>query len=447
MPDPPSAPQALLLRAAIRGAGWIRERTFVLAPGAWYAAALLSLAGGAAGWLLGLPWLGAVLGCFGAVALLPSLAWVRARRRPVEQSVVVFLARFHDENPEHSTIATVHLHEVERRLRRNDLLGKHLDLRLLKAPVTERQARRLLRYTYAQAVISGSGLLVDAHVRWEGWMLLRWPQTTSSWGYDAASQSFVEDVIGHFSAVERSSMPSDTEFAARRMTMDLFSAEHARAIEGVLLIAVAAMGLGVADKALAQADEMRDALPLQALAVLEIGHAMSCLDRTDDPAQAARQLEAAGDAGVDHIYLWNSCGSLWTWAERVGADSSNRARVGEKAQRIAPNDFYANSTTGIAYMALEQPQEAVPHLERALEHVPLGVDPSLLIEAMIEALWKTGRREDAQALQLGRYGALPRRARRAVLRELGLTEAEYLAKAQAPPPPGGPTTYRCERGT
>ena len=60
---------------------------------------------------------------------------------------------------------------------------------------------------------------------------------------------------------------------------------------------------------------------------------------------------------------------------------------------------------------------------------------------------KTGRREDAQALQLGRYGALPRRARRAVLRELGLTEAEYLAKAQAPPPPGGPTTYRCERET
>jgi tetratricopeptide (TPR) repeat protein len=400
----------------------------MLPPHAWYAivavAALAAVGIGCLG--VGPWWLGLLMAAPGAVAAAPAAIWMRARRSGGQP--IVFIARFADENPDHSSIAAVHLSQFERRLRRNELLMSSFDIRYIKAPLKEGHARRLIEWTASPAVISGSGLLVDAHVRWEGWMLLRWPQMTGMLDRDQTGRAVLDSFRSRLSVVEKSATSPDREFPTRKMTADVFSAEHAQSVEGVLLVLASASALDEAAEreALAQADAMRDSLPVQAHAVLEIGKAVQTRQETGDILKAARQLEAAGDAGVDHIYLWNSSAALWTLAEQedlsTGAD---RVRVSEKALRIAPHDFFAQAAAGYGYMAIEQPADAVPHLENAVRNEEV-MDQQLLRQDLALAYWQSGQKEEAREQQRRTYHEWPPSMRRAILKANRTTEAEYL---------------------
>lgn len=401
----------------------------MLPPRAWYAVvAVAALAGVGIGYLgVGPSWLGLLVAAPAAVAAAPASIWMRARRSGGQP--IVFIARFADENPEHSSIAAVHLSQFERRLRRSELLMSSFDIRYIKAPLKEGHARRLTEWTASPAVISGSGLLVDAHVRWEGWMLLRWPQMTMMMDRDQTGTAMLDSFRSGLSAVERSATSSDREFPTRKMTADVFSAEHAQSVEAVLLVLASASGLldeAAERDALAQADAMRDWLPVQAHAVLEIGKAIQTHRETGDILKAARQLEAAGDAGVDHIYLWNSCVALWTLAEQedlsTGAD---RVRVAEKALRVAPNDFFAQAAAGYGYMAIEQPVDAVPHLENAVRNEEV-MDQQLLRQDLTTAYWQSGQKEGAREEARRTYHEWPLSMQRTILKAGRTTEAEYL---------------------
>ncbi|HEX8649124.1 MAG TPA: hypothetical protein VF715_19685 [Thermoleophilaceae bacterium] len=259
-------------------------------------------------------------------------------------------------------------------------------------------------------------------------MLLRWPQETGLLDKDEEGNLEAHGFEWGLSQPEHSVLPSDHQFPTKQMTTDIFPAEHARSIEGTLLVAAAttADNEGASLAAITAAESMRDALPLPALAILETGKAFHALGETGDVKAAAEQLERAGDSGADHLSLWNSCLTLWTYAEADDlADGSERVRVGLKALRLAPDDFFANASTGFGYMALERPVDAIPYLERALSKPP-PVNPELTLRALTAAYRAVGRIDEAQGIALGFYQALPRRVRKAVLRQLGVSEAEFF---------------------
>lgn len=428
MTSPPSPGAALFVaRNALRALAWLRQRPYVLPPRAWYGiggasvlvASLLGLGVGAGPW-----WLSLVALAPAAAAAGPSVAWVAARRS--KGKPVVFIARFVDENPEHSSIAAVHLKEVARRLRRNDLLMSAFDVRYIKVPVKEGHARRLLKWTTAPAVVSGSGLLVDSHVRWEGWLLLRWPQTEGwSEGEDAG---LLHDVRFHLSRVRRSTTRSDTEFPTRRMTTDVFPAEHVRSVEATLLVLAASLAASneQEERALKEANGMRDLLPVEARAVLEIGKATKLFRDSNDIVAAARQLEAAGDAGADHIYLWNSCAALWTKAEqRDQGDGRDRVRVATRGIAVAPDDFHAQMAAACGSMAAGNAEEAVPYFESAANNDEV-LDEQIVRADLAIAYWESGQVDRAREEARSNYLELSRGMRRALLKVERVTEDEYL---------------------
>jgi len=427
-PQPSLSTSVFFVRAALKAVAWVRQRPFMLSPLGWLGLTLgvLVLAGVTA--LAGpVPWWGScALAASAGLGFFPLWAWARASRSDGRK--LVFVARFADENPEHSSIATVHLREVERRLLNNPLLQRSFDFRFLKAPLKEGHAQRLLRHTPAVTVISGSGLLVDGHARWEGWVLQRWPQTTGMLEPDESGGGLVSMFSTQLSAAQRSKTRTDAEYPVRRLTTDIFSAEHAEDIEGVLLVAAAAFSHSDADEALAltEADAMGSALPLPARAVLEIGKAMRTVVQTGDSAAAARQLEAAGDGGANHIYLWNTCVAFWTRAEQQGlSEGEDRVRAAEKGLAVAPDDFYAQVGAGYGYMVLERPTDAVPHLENATYN-PDVMDQQLLRQDLGTAYHLAGDLEKARHERRREYEAWPPSMRRVILKNNRMTEQEYL---------------------
>lgn len=372
-------------------------------------------------------WVVASLAAVGAVGLLPLNAWRRARRS--DGRGVVLIARFANENPEYGSIATVHLKEIERRLANNDVLRKAFDLRFLNAPLSESHAQRLLAHTDVVTVISGSGLLVDGHARWDGWVLQRWPQVSGVTIPNEGGEGFIGFVEAHLSAIQRAATRTDAEYPVRKLTADFFSAEHADDIEGVLLVAAAAFAQNEADEvaALGAAEAVRGRLPLGAAAVFEIGLAMRTLRETGDAAAAARALEAAGDAGASHIYLWNSCLALWTRAEQQNSSNGeDRVRVANKGLAVAPNDFFAQAGLGYGYMAQGRPKDAVPHLEEAMAN-PERLDEQLLRQDLTEAYRQAGDLERAREEARREYALWPPSMRRTILKANRMTEKEYLA--------------------
>lgn len=426
MASPSPSVALLVARNALKVLAWVRQRPYALPPRVWYGIVVASAVAAAllAGFGVGPWWLPLAALAPAGLAAGPSAAWLaawRARDRPV-----VFIARFVDENPEHSSIAAVHLKQVERRLRRNDVLLAAFDVRYIKAPVKESHARRLLRWTTVTAVVSGSGLLVDSHARWEGWMLLRWPQT-EGW-FSGEEFGFLNDLRHRPSAVERSVTRSDTEFPARKMTTDVFPAEHVRSVEATLLVLASAFAASDEreERALKDADAMREVLPVQARAVLEIGKALSLLRASDDIVAAARQLEAAGDAGADHIYLWNSCAALWTQAEQRDLSAGNdRVRVATRGLAVAPDDFFAQVAAAYGSMAAGHPADAVPRFESAVNNDEV-LDEQIIRDDLAVAYWQSGETEKAREEARRNYLQWPRSMRRHILKAARVTEEEYL---------------------
>jgi len=171
---------------------------------------------------------------------------------------------------------------------------------------------------------------------------------------------------------------------------------------------------------------MRDVLPVEARAVLEIGKAMKFFRETDDVVAAAQLLEAAGDAGADHIYLWNSCAALWTQAEqRDESDGPDRVRVAIRGLAVAPDDFHAQMAAAYGSMAAGNAGAAVPFFESAVKNDDV-LDEQMVRADLAAAYWEAGQRDQARDGARSNYSTLSRGMRRALLKSARVTEDEYL---------------------
>lgn len=130
----------LVVRVVLVVLTWVRSRVFIAGPKTWSGALagafIASLAALSATLFLGLPL--AVLGvCVLATAVLVAPVWKwRSLRRPSALPKVV-LARFRSENPAYEEVATVHVRQVERRLRRHKLLKHTIEIRVETIPLKE----------------------------------------------------------------------------------------------------------------------------------------------------------------------------------------------------------------------------------------------------------------------------------------------------------------------
>jgi len=373
-------PGGVLGRLALAVFLWIRQRPFVAPPGVWWAllavlviGVILAALGGAPAPVL------AALGIGSALAAAPSIAWVRLRRR--SDRTLVLLARFgDDESPEYALRAATHLRQLERRLEQNLDLSAALEVRVLKVPISHEHARRLLRYSPARAVVSGTGLEVVGTARWEAWTMVRWHQHVGFVDRTPDGQ-WIGFIRRRLTRGKASPTAKDDQADVSLLTADKFPAKHADGIEGTLLLIAGAdrpsepSGRRCLDAAFAY----REALPLEARAVLEIGRGMDVLGKTGDVVAAARHIEAAGDQDTDHVLLWNACTTLYTEGERQDvADPRERVRVGQKAIATAPEDAIAHANLGFAYGALMQWDDAIRHFERTLR-APWSPDPETIV--------------------------------------------------------------------
>jgi hypothetical protein len=102
-----------LAKSWLKLARWARSRTFALSPPVWWGC----LVSGLVVALLGIATHQETLVWIGATAVVassaPSVKWLRLKHH--RNLPLVVLARFQNENPADEHLATVHVHQVERR--------------------------------------------------------------------------------------------------------------------------------------------------------------------------------------------------------------------------------------------------------------------------------------------------------------------------------------------
>jgi hypothetical protein len=291
-------------------------------------------------------------------SLIPVNAWLKARRR--SDQAVFFLARFGDEHVEHAGIAEIHLNQLARRLGTSAVLRDKIDLRVIDAPVSQRAARRILRWTSGRAVVSGSGLVVGGQARWEAWMLLRWRQFNAFTALDRDGLYISRNLRFIRTAPSLAGIRPDGEVPITTLTAVEFSADHATGIEAAVAVL---SGIETTED---PAELLVPHMPTEVRAVWENGRAINQVRTGVAPLTAARSLEERGDSSADHPLLWNTCATLLLRAEQVeAAPTGHRLRVARKALAVNPNDAVANLHVGIL-LTYEDESAAIAHLERAL---------------------------------------------------------------------------------
>ncbi|HEY5051772.1 MAG TPA: hypothetical protein VII45_00005 [Solirubrobacterales bacterium] len=395
MSPTPSIP-TFLARAALATTTWLQTRAFVAPPIAWR---LLATAAFGSATLLFVveAWVPAVLtASVAAGSIQPLVMWRRVRARPTKPAIV--LARFSNANPSYEELATVHIQEVERRLRNNPLLSRHCDIRLIHVPLDLDQANRILRYPQITGVLSGKGLVVANSVRWEGWGLLRspgaWFRSVRSAGRDAR---IVDRQIGIDNA-EHTHLQIDAEVPASSLTAEAFSADHAIAIEG-LLLAHFSNWIADADPASgelrAAAEGFGPDLPLSAQALLAATRIRLQIAGDGDFRKAVSDLEQLGDGGLQHWRIWDYCFTLMLeHLEDFSAD--DRLRVAEKGARASPEHALAHANIGATLLVLGRRREARAPLSTALG-LAAGDEPAHFYPAvMTNSFMAGGDRDDWQ---------------------------------------------------
>lgn len=430
-------PGGLVGRLALAVILWIRQRPYVLPPRAWSALILAFLIAAVFAVILGVSpsWLPLALLGSAVIPVVPRSIWARMRRR--SNKVVVFLARFGDDNsPEYALRASTHLTQLERRLGQNDYLRAAIEVRALRAPVKQPHAKRILRHTRARAVVSGTGLEVAGSARWEAWTMVRWRQQVG-FSDRMPGGGFIGFIKSRLTSGKSSATAGDARADVRILTADGFPAKHADGIEGTLLLIAGAERPDeeFGRECLEGANSFRDALPLEARAVWEIGRGMDTLTETGDPSAAARSMEAAADDDAEHILLWNACLAMLAAAERRDLVSpAERVRVGLRAVSDAPDDFFANMGVAYGYGALEQFEEAIPYFESALSSPKFLIDPMPAVFDLAE-VYVGERGMDIDAAFSKAAARLPWRHRLRIVLGYRVAKIRQQLKGETEPPP------------
>ncbi len=422
------------MRAGLIAAGWLRTRVFSLSPRAWHALlaiAILLFSAAVALWRMGdVPLIVvAVMALIVAGVTLPTWRWIRLRQ--LRNSPAVVLARFRGTNPAYQEIATVHVREVERRLRRNPVLLEAVEIHLEHAPLSETHARRLMRHADGVvAVVSGSGLVVSDHARWEGWVLTLWPILTyRTLRHEETGEQKVVDEQISVEEFERTELPVDAETPTVSLTSEIFSAAHAAAVEATLLVCARAWNSDeqLSGRLLQEASLLAEHMPLEIRATYETSRIAE--EHEDDVRAAAGELESVGDSTVPHHFLFNACFTVMAQYPEF-FEHSDRLRVLRKALRLAPDDVPANTNAGLTLFWMGRHDDARHHLGRAYD-LRRGNEPSNLEPMLVAHLFRVGGSTDDWDRWLKRFDALDVRHRPGVLAQIEVF-ADELVQGRPP---------------
>jgi hypothetical protein len=358
-----------------------------------------------------------------AGSVQPLVMWHRLRAWPAKPAIV--LARFSNANPAYEKIATVHIQEIERRLRNNGALSRHCDIRLIAAPVDLDQANRILRYAPVTGVLSGKGLAVADSVRWEGWALLRSP---GSWFRSVRSRGqdpwIVDRQIG-IDSPEETRLKTDAQVPASSLTAEVFSADHAIAIEG-LLLAHFSSWIADADPASAElrsaAERLGPDLPVSAQADLVATRVRLQIAQDGDFRKAISELEQLGDKGLEHWRIWDYCFTLMLEHLEVYS-AQDRLHVAEKGVKASPEHALAQANLGATLLVLGRRREARGPLSTALG-LAMGDEPSHFYPAVMANSFAAGGDRDDWLAWREHFQKVRRRDRWGLLAQLDLTRSD-----------------------
>jgi hypothetical protein len=382
--------------------------------------------------LFGAPEAGVIAAAAAAGTIQPVLAWRRLRLAP--QRPTIALARFANENSAYEEIATVHVREVERRLRRNDLLDASADLRIIGVPVRLNHAERILRYCPLIGVLSGTGLAVGGSVRWEGWALLR---QAGSYFRSVAPRGGEARIIDRevvLEAPEQTSLPVDGGVPASSLTAEVFSANHARALEAIVMTQVALWTPDASpscEPLRSAAEAMAADLPLSTRADLVRDRIRVELKQGLKVEEAVARLEQLADGPVPHWALWDYAFTLMLEHPDLYS-ASDRLRVAEKNAKESPDHALAQANVGATLLVLGRRAGAVTPLATAAE-LSSGDEPANFFPAVMANLFRAGGTEEDWWRWQFLYRRVRKRDRPGLLGQLQLTKQNL---ADPTPPPG-----------
>lgn len=327
MPLPFTVP-SFMVRTALAVTAWLRTRAFVASPVAWRLLGAGAF-GGAVLLFVVAAWAPALLAAaVAAGSVQPLLTWRQLRVGSVKPMIAI--ARFANANPAYEEIATVHIQEVERRLHNNALLTRHSELRVIDVPLELAHAQRILRHCPITGVLSGKGLAVGDSARWEGWGLLRSPGSSFRSVKSTQSEPQIVDRQVGIDRAEETRLKPDAEVPVAGLTAEIFSADHAVSLEGLLLAHVAAW---TADANPASADlcaaaeQISAHLPLSARAQLVATRVRLQLEADGDIRKAVANLETLGDGDLPHWRIWDYCFTLML-EDMEGFSVRDRLQIG-----------------------------------------------------------------------------------------------------------------------
>jgi hypothetical protein len=423
----PFTTPSLVVRGALATSAWLRTRVFVVPPVGWRL--LGGIAFGLSVLFVVAAWPAALLAAAAAAgSIQPVLTWRRLQASSTKPTIV--LARFANSNPAYEEIATVHIQEVERRLRRNSLLTANAEIRVIDVPVELDHAYRLLRHCPISGVLSGRGLAVGESVRWEGWALLRSP---GSWFRSVQSSGrdpwIIDRQVG-IDKAEEMRLKSDAEVPTSKLTSEIFSAEHALALEGLLLAHVAAWTADAnpASEDLCSAAEGTGAnLPLSAQAQLAATRVRLRLAQDGDVRKAVADLKTLGDGGLSHWRIWDYCFTLML-EDMEGFSAADRLRVAERGVGASPDHALALANLGATLLVLNRREEARAPLAKALE-LSSGDDPAHFYPAVMSNAFAAGGNRDDWLRWKRNFRRVLRRDRPGLLAQLRLTKGDLRGDA------------------
>lgn len=363
-----------------------------------------------------------------AGSVQPLLTWRRLEAPSTKPTIV--LARFANANPAYEEIATVHIQEVERRLRRNPLLAANAEIRVIDVPVELDHAYRVLRHCPITGVLSGKGLAAGDSARWEGWALLRSP---GSWFRSVQSSGRNPWIIDRQVGIDKAEelrLKSDTEVPTSKLTAEIFSADHALALEGLLLAHVAAWTADAnpASENLRSAAEGASAhLPLSAQAQLAATRVRLQLAQDGDIRKAVAELKVLGDDGVSHWRIWDYCFTLMLEGME-DFSATDRLRVAERGVGASPDHALALANLGATLLVLNRRNEARPPLAKALASSS-GDDPAHFYPAVMSNAFAAGGNQDDWLRWKQNFRRVLRRDRPGLLAQLDLAKADLRGDA------------------
>lgn len=385
----PLTPPSLVARLALATTAWLRTRAFVAPPVVWRL-----LSGAAFGLTVLLfvvaAWPAALFAAaVAAGSIQPLLIWRRLQARSTKPTIA--LARFANANPAYEEISTVHIQEIERRLHRNDLLAANSEIRVIDVPVELNHAYRVLRHCPITGVLSGTGLAAGGSARWEGWALLRSPGSWFRSVQSSRRKPWIVDRQLGIEGAEETRLKPDAEVPTAKLTAEIFSADHALALEGLLLAHFAAWtpDANPASTELRSAAEQTSThLPLSAKAQLAATRVRLQLAKDGDIRKAVAELERLGDGELRHWRVWDYCFTLML-EDPEDFSTIDRLRVAKKGAEASPNHALALANLGATLLVLDRREEAIDPLAKALE-LSSGDDPAHFFPAVMSNAFSAG---------------------------------------------------------